>query len=131
MSLTIQPKLLRALETMEINGWEAPPLRERKEDIPELVENFTTQFCRQRKISNLSYHPHTIEILMDYHWPSNIRQLKNLVEKIVVLSEEAEILPDMIRRHLPLNGSEQNAMAARQRETLEEAKKRIERKNFY
>jgi PAS domain S-box-containing protein len=61
-----------------------PPLRDRKEDIPGLVEHFVTRFAQKlgRKISSIS--PATMRILQDYTWPGNVRELANVVERAVI-----------------------------------------------
>jgi transcriptional regulator with GAF, ATPase, and Fis domain len=64
-----------------------PPLRERSEDIPPLVEYFVARFGDRlgRKVSRVDRQ--TMELLQAYHWPGNIRELQNLVERGVILSE--------------------------------------------
>ena len=78
-----------------------PPLRDRKEDVPLLVERFLGQFCREngkppRLFSNVA-----MKLLMDYEWPGNVRELENAVERAVVLSADelmdADLLPENIR----------------------------------
>lgn len=82
-----------------------PPLRERKEDIPLLVEHFFTKYCRENekfldadKKSVLRFHPEAMQILLDHHWPGNVRELENVVERAVVLANDAvvpvEVLPE-------------------------------------
>ncbi len=63
-----------------------PPLRERKEDIPPLVENFIRQCSalNAKKITGIE--PDALKSLMSYDWPGNIRELKNVVERMIVLS---------------------------------------------
>jgi len=63
-----------------------PPLRERCEDIPLLVRHFALQFARQmnRKIDSIP--SETMSALCDYHWPGNIRELQNVIERAVILS---------------------------------------------
>lgn len=78
-----------------------PSLRERKEDIPLLARYFITLFCRKynkKGITALS--PEAEKIMGDYPWPGNIRELKNCVERIVVLGSEGEILPEHLPRAL-------------------------------
>jgi two-component system, NtrC family, response regulator AtoC len=71
-----------------------PPLRERREDIPLLVEFFLTkhaaQFGRPRPLLT----PKTVRILMDHSWPGNIRELENVVKKIVALGDEQRALAE-------------------------------------
>ena len=86
-----------------------PPLRERKEDIPLLVDHFFTRFCRENgKFLNsegrsvLSFEPEAMQILMEHNWPGNIRELENAVERAVVLttssSVPAHVLPDQLQQ---------------------------------
>lgn len=62
-----------------------PPLRERREDIPLLITNFV-DYYNERYNLNKSMDPEVIEILVEYDWPGNIRQLENMVERLVVTS---------------------------------------------
>ncbi|MCU1294716.1 MAG: DNA-binding protein Fis, partial [Bryobacterales bacterium] len=63
-----------------------PPLRSRREDIPDLVAHFVEIFCRRmgKKIEHIS--PETMFALCSYSWPGNIRELQNLIERAVILS---------------------------------------------
>ena len=63
-----------------------PPLRERSEDIPLLVEGFISLFCREYGFKIKKIEPKVIEVLQSYSWPGNVRELKNMVERIVILS---------------------------------------------
>jgi formate hydrogenlyase transcriptional activator len=63
-----------------------PPLRERPEDIPLLVNFFAQKFARQMKKPIVSVPKETMSALINYHWPGNIRELQNLVERAVILS---------------------------------------------
>jgi two-component system nitrogen regulation response regulator NtrX len=74
-----------------------PPLRERKEDIPLLANHFLNYFCSQesRKIKGMS--AQAFQILTQYNWPGNIRELKNLIERMVIMTPEQVIEYD----HLP------------------------------
>jgi two-component system NtrC family response regulator len=86
-----------------------PPLRERKTDIPVLVEHFLHNFnlSFNKKISGLS--PEAMEKLMEYNWPGNVRELENLMERLVALSKETALtaahLPKEIS-HLDNDGKE-------------------------
>jgi DNA-binding NtrC family response regulator len=75
-----------------------PPLRERRDEIPALVTTFVGQFCQDVGREELTVAPEAMESLLAYRWPGNIRELKNSVERAVVLCEGREILPE----HLPL-----------------------------
>ncbi len=66
---------------------EVPPLRERKEDIPLLVRHFVQQFSdRNNRVIN-SIRSETMEALVRYHWPGNIRELQNVIERAVIISK--------------------------------------------
>ena len=65
-----------------------PPLRERREDIPLLVEHFAGQICAQNGWKALPFSRETIEALAQYPWPGNIRELRNVVERLLLLADE-------------------------------------------
>ena len=78
-----------------------PPLRERKEDIPLLVERFLRRFGQENNRSPQVFTHAAMKLLMDYDWPGNVRELENAVERAVVLSSndaiDTELLPETIR----------------------------------
>jgi DNA-binding NtrC family response regulator len=78
-----------------------PPLCERKEDIPLLIDRFLEQFCRENSKPPRSFTHASMRLLMDYDWPGNIRELENTVERAVVLSTsellDVDLLPESIR----------------------------------
>jgi DNA-binding NtrC family response regulator len=63
-----------------------PPLREHKEDIPDLVNHFLLRFTRDNGKQVEKITPAALKLLMDYHWPGNVRQLENSIERAVALS---------------------------------------------
>jgi two-component system response regulator AtoC len=69
-----------------------PPLRERKEDIPELVSYFIEKFNRKlgRQIAGVD--PEVMELLLDHDWPGNIRELENLAERLVLMAKGDQIV---------------------------------------
>jgi len=77
-----------------------PPLRERREDIPLLVDHFLREFSKENNRALGRFTPQAMKLLMDYPWPGNVRELENVVERAVVLSTREEIdihlLPDAI-----------------------------------
>jgi len=84
-----------------------PPLRERKEDIPVLVNHFLKIYCEERKRPLLRFHPAAMEALVSYSWPGNVRELKNLTEKIVVLAPKDTVSREEVEfflKEASLNG---------------------------
>ena len=71
-----------------------PPLRERKADIPLLVEQFTQDFCRQHDREPVQIPKETMDWLCDFAWPGNVRELKNAIEGGIVLCQGNILLPD-------------------------------------
>ncbi len=75
---------------------EVPPLRERKEDIPLLVDEFLHEFSKGR----IKMHEDAVNALMRYDWPGNIRELRNLIERLVILSRGDTITVKDLPDHL-------------------------------
>ncbi len=76
-----------------------PPLRERREDIPALVEFFLERYCREthRKVG---MGPDVLSALLEYDWPGNVRELENMIERLVVLADGPEILLEELPERL-------------------------------
>jgi DNA-binding NtrC family response regulator len=91
-----------------------PPLRDRREDIPLLVEHFVAKYSAENDKAMRGIAPEALALLMDHSWPGNVRELENVIERGVVLASSPEIgvdlLPDSIQREgirippLPLQG---------------------------
>ncbi len=75
-----------------------PPLRERTEDIPELAQLFLQRFCSKMNKPLLTIQSEAYDAMLRYHWPGNVRQLQNVIERAVVLAQGSMITP----RNLPL-----------------------------
>ncbi len=88
---------------LNVIPFEVPPLRERTEDIPELVDYFMEQFCSRYGKRRKKIRPEPMEKLFDYYWPGNVRELKNSVERWVIMVQGEEVslsdLPDSILKH--------------------------------
>ncbi len=82
-----------------------PPLRERKEDIPALVEHFLVKFAEENGKRDLHFTPEALRMMMDYDWPGNVRELENAVERAVVLSSGSALTPDVLPEQLSPDGS--------------------------
>lgn len=73
-----------------------PPLRERKEDIPILAYRFLNEFGLAFNKDVRGFSADTLEILVDYHWKGNVRELRNAIERAVLMNEDKEIKPKHI-----------------------------------
>ena len=71
---------------------EVPPLRERKEDIPPLVNTFVQRFAKQLGKAEPTIAPEAFQKLLDYSWPGNVRELQNAIEYAVVLARRNDII---------------------------------------
>jgi two-component system, NtrC family, nitrogen regulation response regulator NtrX len=78
-----------------------PPLRERPEDIPVLVEHFAKQVCSQNGWKPIPFTPDAIDALRAYVWPGNVRELRNVVERLILLSSTGEVDLETVRLALP------------------------------
>ena len=82
---------------------ELPPLRQRTDDIPLLVEHFSRQVCTQNGWKPISFTAEAVEALKGYTWPGNIRELRNMVERLMLLSG-AQVDLETVRMALPASG---------------------------
>ncbi|HCN19084.1 MAG: transcriptional regulator [Planctomycetes bacterium RIFCSPHIGHO2_02_FULL_50_42] len=81
-----------------------PPLRERKADIPLLVDYFVIRYVQKNNKDIKGVSPEAMKLLKDYNWPGNVRELENTIERAVVLSKKDVIEPE----HLPPNLAPRN-----------------------
>ncbi|OGU62768.1 MAG: Fis family transcriptional regulator [Ignavibacteria bacterium RBG_13_36_8] len=68
-----------------------PPLRERKDDIPLLINHFSNLICEKNRFSKKSFSKGAIEVLQNMQWTGNVRELRNLIERIVIMIQKEEI----------------------------------------
>jgi transcriptional regulator with PAS, ATPase and Fis domain len=80
---------------------EIPPLRNRKEDINLLFRKFATDFAERNRMPAISLDEEAQHVLLNYRWPGNIRQLKNITEQISVIEENRKIAEQTLRKYLP------------------------------
>ena len=78
-----------------------PPLRDRREDIRLLATHFAEHFCQQNRIQFAGFTDDAFDYMKEYHWPGNVRQLKNFVESIIVIEKGKRIDGNIILQHLP------------------------------
>ncbi len=77
-----------------------PPLRDRKSDIPLLVQHFLKKYAEENERPVLEVLPETLDLLMEHDWPGNVRELENVIERAVVLTPGRTMGPDMIPEHV-------------------------------
>ena len=101
-----------------------PPLRDRREDIPLLVEHFLAVYSRELKRESLAVSSEAMEVMRHHPWTGNIRELQNCIERAVILCDGHEILPEHIglraparsaTEDMPTGGSLQEASSAASR----------------
>ncbi|MBN1624944.1 MAG: sigma-54-dependent Fis family transcriptional regulator [Deltaproteobacteria bacterium] len=105
-----------------------PPLRDRLEDVPELVDSFLKEIHIRAGLEQKSISDEAVEALKKYHWPGNVRELKNLVERLAIMSRGAVItygdIPFSINQEGRLKNENGLFLKAG---TLKEAKARLEK----
>jgi len=93
-----------------------PPLRDRREDIPELAAYFVKKYCAEMKKPNKNISVEAMSLLDKYHWPGNVRELENTIERAIILCEGKKILPE----HLAIRISTPNEIRLREGAGLKE-----------
>jgi DNA-binding NtrC family response regulator len=68
-----------------------PPLRERRDDIPGLIEHFSTQVCGQNSWKPVKFTSEAVQALQEYSWPGNVRELRNMVERLMLLASGDQV----------------------------------------
>jgi len=105
----LRQDLYYRLNTFQI---EIPPLRERREDIPALISTFVQRFALQLGKPEPTIAAEAFDLLLNYGWPGNIRELQNAIEYSVVLADHALITPKQLPRGVQLPAALQAAKAA-------------------
>ena len=80
---------------------DVPPLRERAEDVPLLVEHFVTRLAQETGRRPMAFAPGALEALRRHPFPGNVRELRNLVERLVIMNPGAKIGSEQVRAVLP------------------------------
>ncbi len=81
------------------------PLRERPDDINLLFRKFARDFAEKYRMPPIVLDDHAKSMLMNYQWPGNVRQLKNITEQISIIEKERDISAEILRRYLPVDSS--------------------------
>jgi two-component system, NtrC family, nitrogen regulation response regulator NtrX len=95
---------------LNVIPFEVPPLRERAEDVPLLVEHFNRKFSLAYKKRPKAFDPEAVEALRAYSWPGNVRELRNTVERVVIMHTGARVTASELP---PLGGEEPPAASPR------------------
>jgi len=112
------------LSTVEIH---LPPLRERKDDIHLLFRKFASDFAQKYNMPTIRLEPNALDVLINYSWRGNIRQLRNITEQISVIEQNRNISAEMLKSYLPnynsnfpalINNQSNNSDFANEREIL-------------
>jgi DNA-binding NtrC family response regulator len=82
-----------------------PPLRQRREDIPLLVDHFLKKYSDENDRPRCRVNTEALRPLLTYSWPGNVRELENVIERAVVLSSGTEITPDLLPDHIAGRGT--------------------------
>jgi two-component system nitrogen regulation response regulator NtrX len=111
---------------------DVPPLRERKEDVPALVRHFIKQHAEEQGLKPKDISPEGLQVLQQYDWPGNIREVRNLVERLMIMVPEPVIDAGHVELFLqgrPSGGSgaPASALAGRAYASLREARNAFER----
>jgi len=88
---------------------EAPPLRERKDDLPALVDHFMEWACKENSLKGKALDPDAVALLTRHDYPGNVRELRNLIERLVILSPGDTIGEEDVRDALPARHSPSSA----------------------
>ncbi len=77
-----------------------PPLRDRREDVPCLLENFLKKFSKDFNKDMQGFSREALDLMMRYHWPGNVRELRNVVERICIMHNVEQIRPEHLPREI-------------------------------
>jgi len=90
---------------LNVINMQLPPLRDRKEDIPLLVQHFLEKYGVENHKSGVEITPEALDVLSDYDWPGNVRELENVIERAIVLATGPRMDSDLIPENIRTNRS--------------------------
>ncbi len=102
-----------------------PSLRERKDDIPELIKHFLKISCSKLAKPIPKIGPEAFEVLLNYHWPGNVRELEHTIERLTILVDGDEILPVHISAALFKSETQVSSITPKDTDELKKLKKQI------
>lgn len=106
---------------------DVPPLRERREDIPVLVEHFIGRYGERLQRPHMTISKAALRVLMEHEWPGNIRELENTIERAMVLSDTDRIEPESLPSRISHGGSRDDLAWLGDELSIKKATRRIER----
>lgn len=107
---------------------QVPPLRDRKEDIPVLLDHFLVKECKEKNVPIKTLAKRAVEKILDYPWPGNVRELENEVERVIVLSgDDDKVSADMLSQRIRDFGGGAKANGVRVTGKLKDALEELER----
>jgi len=114
---------------------QVPPLRERRDDLPDLVRHFLRHFGRRMSKSEIRISAEALNLLMAYHWPGNVRELENIIERamIVTTGDTLHVDPHWLRPAVEVDGAAENTgpiLADVERHAIKDALKRCHGKIY-
>jgi transcriptional regulator with PAS, ATPase and Fis domain len=105
-----------------------PPLRERKDDIPILIDHFMEKAVKEKNIKGKQLSKRCLEKMFDYPWPGNVRELENEIERLLVLSgDEDKVSDELLSARIRDFGLKGKVQGVRMQGTLREALEQVER----
>ncbi|MDA3895952.1 MAG: sigma-54 dependent transcriptional regulator [Desulfobacteraceae bacterium] len=107
-----------------------PPLRERKEDIPRLVYHFLRFFCRKTGKTIDGFSDEALDKMLDYSWPGNVRQLKNVVERLVIMTDQTVVDSGSLLNHFENHRNQGKDSVPSTLEELKSVKRHLLEKQF-
>lgn len=102
-----------------------PPLRDRRQDLPLLLKHFLNQFCEENGKELEGFTPEALEALSRYSWPGNIRELRNVVERMVVLSRGDKLTLRDVPTEVKEDGAAKPTGALRNATSMQQAEKQM------
>ncbi|MFH0888836.1 MAG: sigma 54-interacting transcriptional regulator [Planctomycetota bacterium] len=123
---TFRDDLYYRLNVITIN---LPPLRERQEDIPLLVNHFLDKVAQETKTKRKTLSEEVMRLFLDNNWPGNVRELENEIKRCCVLTGEADLItPEVVSPHLHQVIKEDTPNEAEENKSLKEQIEEVERK---
>ena len=104
-----------------------PPLRERPEDVPVLVQHFAAQIVKQNGWKEIGFDPEAISALQRHSWPGNIRELRNVIERLLLFAEDNRVTEATVRAAMPVQVAAEGGLAVSSTGTLAERVEQVER----